>query len=657
MAKFVSDLLMEMFPRGTRPMEGVDPDWHRIPVWAPDLFAFTATLVEQTGACRLVAPDPMSSEPCEFTDFADSPEFRDAALAYSWGVVAFDEKSGPNWHNKHRDWLLHSLEPFDAIAFQRLDQFDLKKSLHSLWDDLLKGWTDSIDYMSPELEGWKRAAVKLMLIADEASQGLGFFPPHGYPANWLQSMLGHALEKQVATTPFDDDRKDEDRRWFNSCTSTILKEIDPPFTFDIAAFSDHICAVLPKTRTSTLGCTIRSMSHHLALLPPSHTLEARWRMSPFRPVNPLIRGRKVAGEISKNLNLLIIPYPYRLPVRAIGISGPHDKKDWGYFHIEQQWLKELPPADLASFVCRLVKTAESEIKEIHGVIFPEFALNGETFEKIADELRSTIAQHGKLVGNFEFLLAGISELRSDYSEPEDDPVTSNYVQIMGIHRRASTGLPRKRDGKSQAAWSFRGVRAKHHRWKIDSRQISRYGLSSVLDPDKSWWEGIALDHRRLEFYELRADTCMTAMICEDLARADPVQEILRSVGPNLVVALLMDGPQRRYRWPGHYAGVLADDPGCSTLTVTSTALVDRAAGTDSNASRAVAFFKDCTGNEQELVLPVGAHALAISLHASSKEEHTLDQRGDGGAAYRWHLSEVVPVTDPGTPKAPTTLTS
>lgn len=30
----------------------------------------------------------------------------------------------------------------------------------------------------------------------------------------------------------------------------------------------------------------------------------------------------------------------------------------------------------------------------------------------------------------------------------------------------------------------------------------------------------------------------------------------------------MDGPQLGSRWPGRYAGVLADEPGCSVLTFT-----------------------------------------------------------------------------------------
>jgi len=52
---------------------------------------------------------------------------------------------------------------------------------------------------------------------------------------------------------------------------------------------------------------------------------------------------------------------------------------------------------------------------------------------------------------------------------------------------------------------------------------------------------------------------LTVLICEDLARLDPVNDLVRAVGPNLVMSLLMDGPQLTTRWPARYATVLADD--------------------------------------------------------------------------------------------------
>ena len=79
------------------------------------------------------------------------------------------------------------------------------------------------------------------------------------------------------------------------------------------------------------------------------------------------------------------------------------------------------------------------------------------------------------------------------------------------------------------------------------------------------------------------------------------------------------------------------------LTLTSLGLIERGAVTDAAHSRSVALFRDNSGNQRTLQLPYGSHALAVRLTASTKEEHTLDGRGDGNSAYMWKLDEVVAV--------------
>ncbi len=102
---------------------------------------------------------------------------------------------------------------------------------------------------------------------------------------------------------------------------------------------------------------------------------------------------------------------------------------------------------------------------------------------------------------------------------------------------------------------------------LDSLQIENYGLATQLRPQKFWWEGIELPHRNLHFFVLRDWLCGCVLICEDLARQDPAGHIVRAVGPDLVIALLFDGPQIPTRWPAYHATVLADDPGSSVLTL------------------------------------------------------------------------------------------
>jgi hypothetical protein len=112
------------------------------------------------------------------------------------------------------------------------------------------------------------------------------------------------------------------------------------------------------------------------------------------------------------------------------------------------------------------------------------------------------------------------------------------------------------------------TQAKHHRWKLDRSQIEQYELTR-LDTCKSWWEHIDLSSREFMFCSLGKGRVISVLVCEDLARPDPVGDLIRAVAPNLVIALLMDGPQLKTRWPARYAASLASDPGSSVLSVTS----------------------------------------------------------------------------------------
>jgi hypothetical protein len=107
---------------------------------------------------------------------------------------------------------------------------------------------------------------------------------------------------------------------------------------------------------------------------------------------------------------------------------------------------------------------------------------------------------------------------------------------------------------------------------------------------------------------------MCNLICEDLARQEPIAEIIRSVGPSLVIALLMDGPQLKTRWSSRYATVLADDPGSSVLTLSSIGMVglSRPEG-ESKRSRVIALWKDPLSGARETELPEGADGVLINL--------------------------------------------
>ena len=81
--------------------------------------------------------------------------------------------------------------------------------------------------------------------------------------------------------------------------------------------------------------------------------------------------------------------------------------------------------------------------------------------------------------------------------------------------------------------------------------------------------------RTVQFIELGEELTLACLVCEDLAQNDDVAEVIRSVGPTLVVTPLLDGPQLTVRWAARYASVLADDPGSVVATLSAYGMVQR----------------------------------------------------------------------------------
>jgi hypothetical protein len=158
---------------------------------------------------------------------------------------------------------------------------------------------------------------------------------------------------------------------------------------------------------------------------------------------------------------------------------------------------------------------------VTGVVMPECALS----EAIAYEL-------AKLMG-----IAGVSFFTTGILLPDPGKgKTRNVAKTYVLHERND---PHQLE------------QFKHHRWRLDRPQCEQYRLDfRRLSPAEKWWEDIDVSNRQLPFFALRRYMSMTVLICEDLARNDPAMSVVRAVGPNLVIALLMDGPQLSHRWPG-----------------------------------------------------------------------------------------------------------
>jgi hypothetical protein len=80
---------------------------------------------------------------------------------------------------------------------------------------------------------------------------------------------------------------------------------------------------------------------------------------------------------------------------------------------------------------------------------------------------------------------------------------------------------------------------------------------------------------KLQFVSVCEEITIVSLVCQDLAETDEIADVIRSVGPTVVLAVLLDGPQLASRWAARYASVFADDPGSVVLTLTSFGMAQR----------------------------------------------------------------------------------
>jgi predicted amidohydrolase len=361
--------------------------------------------------------------------------------------------------------------------------------------------------------------------------------------------------------------------------------------------------VLPKQHTPQNGLTTRSLSHYIGLS-TAHEVTPVWKQSAF-------------FEDDDSLNLLLLPWPLQVSRTQFGPKTPLPSEmqnmpgEFGFFKFRHAQ----EASTIAAAVLDYYERAEKEFGKVGGIVLPETALSPAAFEQI----RRKLMRDGKSC----MLIAGVSETGEN-----------------GVTHDQNTVRVHVPDGEPV-------VQHKHHRWKLTRSQIEQYNLGGVLNPNKSWWEHIQLHDRTLTFVSLLSTFTLSVLICEDLARPDPVADVVRVVGPNLVIALLMDGPQLRERWPARHAIALADDPGCSVLSFTSLgmSLMSKPLGAQTtDRSRVVAIWKDPSqATPREIELPPGHGALVLSISIIDTTEWSADGRSSVGGVPS--LTGVYPLVD------------
>ncbi len=579
-------------------------------LWPPDTFAAVTAILHRSGGYTAVLDDWPPAAGLGLAPSADAQDRLGAWAKMIKGVgAAWGEAAGLVYFANEGN--LHC-EGF--VSFLRAPNFA------PAWLTRLKRWWRVVlahkhqaVFDIPDSSPFFLALLQLSAAADEACFGVG----QPEPTTAMQTAASDYLE--VVLAPPDSPEGSARLR----APATLCWQIHPSRG-----------SVLPKLHTPQSGLTVRALSHHLAFCSASE-------VSPLWFVNNF-------SIPEHSINLLAVPWPAEVSPSQFSACAEDQlgfalAEPYGHFtfapRLPENWQNRLRA---------LLRSALHQTSHIDGVVLPELAL-------------PTEAEYGELVG---IVLDTLREWHRAWRATETEIFSLFIVAGVGsapgadgraVKNKAICSLhvwDRERHDWISPEWM---KNSKQHSWRLTDSQICNYALGRQLDIRKSWWEHNRLGRRDVTFIAWATWLTLCTVICEDLARPDPLTEVIRAVGPNLVIALLMDGPQLPHRWSGRHAVVLADDPGSAVLTLTSIGMVERSTPPDRPASRVVGLWKDPRHGVTEIVLPVGAEAVVLTLARERTQEWTADGRGDAESAAHLILCGVLPLrgeTPPPPPPAP-----
>lgn len=345
----IIELIRHLLPGGTDAFaanavdskEGSPPDYGACPTWPVDLFAVIGTIVDCSGAYTLASPD------------------RDNLKGHQQILLMVEECA--------REWNANVSE--------------VPYTIKELWRAIAVGLGEFEITAIRENPVIVELLLLLFAIADETCVGMGWdVDPIEAPKRLFASVAFTALTGENAQVRLPH-------------APTSLCVMVPP----------DRAVVLPKSITSSVGCTIRSLSHYLALLPPSSVLQPSWILS-SRKSPASDSAAPTAGD---DIRLLLVPFPFTIHASSFKLTSPRQKLGDNhvpaYFGLMQRWLehdgKLLSGQALATgLILPLIEQCRNETGQVpNGVVLPECALSSQV-----GDLVTALAESG-----IEFLITGV----------------------------------------------------------------------------------------------------------------------------------------------------------------------------------------------------------------------------------------------------------
>lgn len=340
-----------------------------------------------------------------------------------------------------------------------------------------------------------------------------------------------------------------------------------------------------KYNTPQSGLTLNNLTQNLTYIKPA--------VKYTHNINKVDKVR----HAKKSYNILVIPWPFNIKDEYFTPSTIVNRNMDDYF----DFFDYHPTDDFdIKYLLSFVLSALKRVGFIDLIVFPECALSKIQFNLFTKKLHEIFNK------NAPSLLSGV------YGKDGENGSNAAVLGFVDEDLLAFNNI----------------IQEKHHRWFLDRNQLRNYNLAASLNPGKKWWENIAVGRRKLATLETADGVILCPLVCEDLARQEPVAQAVRAVGPNLVVSLLLDGPQIAQRWPGKYAAVLSDDPGCSVLSVTALGMTQRATGLGHAPSRDVALWSEPGKPSETLQVTSTSGSLVLELELESVKMWSLDGRAE-----------------------------